>query len=124
MFSRSVYQRTDRVSDVLKRDVADILSREVKDPRLRFVTVTHVRVSKDLRDAKIFFTTLVEGEERAAVLQGLKKAAGFVQRKLGGRLQMRNVPHLSFEYDTAVEYGSRMESILKSIEEDVERGHQ
>ncbi len=114
---KNAYQRTDRVSDILRRNVSEILFREVKDPRLRFVTITHVRVSKDLKNAKIFFTTIKEGEEREAIMKGLKNAAGFVQKKLGPRLHLRYIPHISFVYDSFEESGTRIDKLLKNIED-------
>ncbi len=115
------YQRTDRIADVLRREIADVLSREVKDPRLQFVTITHVRVTRDLRNARVFFSTLKEGEELEAIRQGLKKASGFVQRKVGSRIHMRYTPHITFEHDELFEHGSRMDRILKDVEEELEK---
>jgi ribosome-binding factor A len=117
---KSSYQRKDRVSDIIRREVSEVLSRDVRDPRLSFVTITHVRVSKDLKSAKIFFTTIKEGDELKAILEGLKSASGFVQRKLGSRIHLRYTPHISFVYDSSVENGSRMEKILKNIEGELE----
>jgi len=113
------YQRTDRVADIIRREIADVLQREVKDPRLHFVTITDVQVSKDLRNAKIYFATMKQGEELEAIHQGLKRAAGFMQRKLGARLSMRYTPHISFFYDSSIETGSRMDKILKDIEDNL-----
>ena len=117
---KSSYQRTDRISDIIRREVSDVIFREVNDPRLSFVTITHVRVSKDLKSAKIYFTTIKEGEELEAILEGLKSASCFVQRKLGSRIHMRYTPHISFVYDSSIENGSRMDKILKDLEEEME----
>lgn len=114
-----VFERTDRISDVIKREVALVLSREVADPRLRFVTVTHVRVTKDLRNARVFFHTLSGDEELKEVKKALKKAAGFVQRKLSGRLQIRVTPHLAFVYDTSMDSGTHMDGIFKKIDDEL-----
>jgi ribosome-binding factor A len=114
------FQRTDRVADVVQRDIAEVLLREVKDPRVRFVTITAVRLSKDLRNARVFFTTLLQdGQELADVLEGLRHAAGFVQRKIGGRLQLRCTPHITFVYDSSFENGARMDKILRGIEDEL-----
>ena len=117
---KSSYQRTDRISDIIRREVSDVIFREVNDPRLSFVTITHVRVSGDLKSAKIYFTTIKEGEELKAILEGLKSASGFVQRKLGSRIHLRYTPRISFVYDSFVENESRMEKILKEIEGETE----
>jgi len=116
---KTSYQRSDRVADTIKREVSDILFREVKDPRLGFITITAVDLAKDLRNAKIYYTSLKEAEELEAIKKGLKKAAGFVQRKLGKRVHLRYLPQLSFVYDDSVAYGSHMDRILSKIEEDL-----
>lgn len=114
---RHAYQRTVRISDIIKREVADILSRDVKDPRLGFITITQVTVAKDLKNARVFFTTMREGQELDALQEGLQHAAGFVQRKLGARLQLRHTPHITFIYDTSVAQGIRMNKILTTLEQ-------
>lgn len=114
---RQAYQRTDRISDSIRREVADILSREVKDPRLAFITITQVSVTKDLKNARVFFTAMREGHELEALCEGLQRAAGFVQWKLGARLQLRNTPRISFVYDTSVAQGIRMNRILTTLEQ-------
>jgi ribosome-binding factor A len=117
------YQRTDRVADLVRRDIAEVLLREVKDPRVRFVTITDVRLSKDMRNARVFFTTLLqEGQLLEDVQEGLRHAAGFVQRKVGGRLQLRCTPHITFAYDSSFENGARMDKILSGIQEELESG--
>lgn len=114
----SSYQRSDRVADVIKRELAAIISREIKDPRVDFITITHVRVTSDLRNARVFYTSI--DKEEKAVAAGLKKASGFIQRKLGARLQLRYIPHITFVHDASVAEGSRMDHILKGIEEELE----
>jgi ribosome-binding factor A len=116
---RNTYQRSDRVSDIIKREVCDILFREVKDPRLSFITITSVDLAKDLRNAKIYYTSLKEAKELEEIKKSLKKAVGFVQGKLGKRVHLRYLPQLSFVYDTSLEYGNRMDRILNKIEEDL-----
>ena len=118
----SSFQRTDRVADLMRREIAEILLKEVKDPRLEFVTVTAVRISKDLRNARVFFTTLKKGEDLDRVTEGLRHAAGFVQRKIGGRLQLRNTPHITFAYDDSFETGAHMDKVLRDIEDQLPPG--
>jgi ribosome-binding factor A len=114
------FQRTDRVADLMRRDIAEVLLREVKDPRVRFVTITDVRLSKDLRNARVFFTTLLQdGQLLEDVMEGLRHAAGFVQRKVGGRLQLRCTPHITFAYDSSFENGAKMDRILRGIEDEL-----
>jgi ribosome-binding factor A len=116
---KSSYQRSDRVADIIRREVSDILFREVKDPRLSFITITSVDLGKDLRNAKIYYTSLKEAEELEEIKKSLKKAVGFVQRKLGKRVHLRYLPQLSFVYDSSLKYGSHMDSIFRKIDEDL-----
>ena len=116
---KSSYQRSDRVADIIRREVSDILFREVKDPRLSFITITSVDLGKDLRNAKIYYTSLKEAEELEEIRKSLKKAVGFVQRKLGKRVHLRYLPQLSFVYDPSIEYGSHMDSIFRKIDEEL-----
>ncbi len=115
--ANSSFQRTDRVADLMQREIADILLKEVKDPRVQFVTITAVRVTKDLRNARVFYTSMQEGEALDSVAEGLQKAAGFVQRKIGGRLKLRNTPHIIFVYDSSFETGAHMDRLLREIEQ-------
>ena len=118
---RNTYQRSDRVADIIRREVSDILFREVKDPRLSFITITSVDLGKDLRNAKIYYTSLKEAEELEEIKKSLKKAVGFVQRKLGKRVHLRYLPQLSFVYDSTLKYGSHMDSIFRKIDEELSR---
>jgi len=115
----TTYKRTDRISDVLKKELAEILSREVKDPRLNFITITHVEITRDLKNAKVFFSSMQEGTELREIHKSLKHAAGFVQRKLGARIHLRYTPHITFVYDHTIEYGSHMNRLLKDIEDEL-----
>ncbi len=110
------FQRSDKVADLIKREVADILFKHVKDPRLDFVTVTSVDVSKDLKNAKIFFTSIKKGDELKTQMRGLKDAAGFVQRKMGQVIKLRYTPHISFIYDSSIDEGLRIGKILQDIQ--------
>ncbi len=91
----------------------------LQDPRLSLVTVTDVRVTSGLKNARVFYTTLKEGDALEGISEGLKKASGFVQRKLASRIQLRYTPHITFVYDASVEEGARMDRILKDIEADL-----
>jgi len=113
---KSTVQRTDRVGDLLRREISAILSREVKEPLAQFVTITAVRMSKDLRHATVYYTALQEESELKAVAAALKRSAGFVQRLIGSRMQLRSVPHLRFEYDASQREAARMEALLRQID--------
>mgnify|MGYP000858043754 FL=1 len=110
-------KRPERVADLLQREVADILLRRVKDPRVSSVTVTAIEVSRDLQNATVFFC--LTGTSDAAVLEtaleGLNKAKGFMRQELGKRLRLRYVPQLAFRYDSSLDYGQKIERILKEL---------
>lgn len=103
----------------MKQEIADILMRKIKDPRIGFVTVTDVEVADDLRNAKVFVS--VYGGDKEASLKGLKSAAPFIRSELGKRMRMRFVPELIFRFDGTVEQGAHIMELLRSIEEKKEK---
>ncbi len=108
------YERSQRVASQLKRELADLIRLELKDPRLGWVTVDEVEVSRDLSVAKVYVSTL-EDAQLAASLEALKAAAPFLRRELGRRLKLRGIPELRFYQDTAIERGLRMTQLLDQI---------
>jgi ribosome-binding factor A len=112
------FKRADRVADLVKVEIAEILRREAHDPRIANLTVTVVKLTDDLRSARIYVVELGKDRMSDEVGQGLSKARGFVRRELGKRLQLRYVPELSFFYDPSFEYGSKIERLLKEIRKD------
>lgn len=117
----SSFKRADRVADQIQMEIADLLLKEVKDPRIGRVTITGAKVSDDLRTARLYFVEMGKDTVSAEVQAGLAKAAGFLRRELGRRLQLRHVPELLFSYDSSFAYGSRIESLLKEIHEEEEK---
>ena len=119
--SKPTYKRSDRVSDQMKREIADILMRKIKDPRIGFVTVTDVEVSHDLRNAKVFVS--IYGGDKEDTLKGLKSAAPFIRSELGSRMQLRCVPELLFRFDSTVEQGAHIMELLREIEQQKDSGN-
>ena len=113
--SKPTYKRAERVSDQMKQEIADILMRKIKDPRIGFVTVTDVEVADDLRNAKVFVS--VYGSDKASTLKGLDSAASFIRSELGHRMRMKFVPELLFRYDDSVERGAHIMELLHDIED-------
>lgn len=111
------YRRADRVREVIKEEISLLLRKEVKDPRVEFVTITDVEVSGDLRVAKVYFTIHGGMEEREKAMEGLERATGFIRRSLGKRLRLKRVPELIFLSDESLEYGDRIEALIKRIKE-------
>lgn len=113
--SKPTYKRAERVSDQMKKEIADILMRKIKDPRIGFVTVTDVELADDLRNAKVFVS--VYGEDKTSTLKGLESASPFIRSELGRRLRMKFVPELLFRYDDSVERGAHIMELLHDIED-------
>ncbi len=120
----SSFKRADRVADLIKMEIADLLLKTVKDPRIGSVTITGVKVTDDLRTARIFFVEMGKDTCSDAVLAGLGKAAGFLRRELSRRLQLRHVPELLFTYDPSFAYGNRIENLLMEIQREKENSAQ
>jgi ribosome-binding factor A len=114
------FKRADRVADLIKVEIADLLLKAVKDPRIGAVTITGVKVTDDLRTARVFFVEMGKDTCSQTVLTGLGKAAGFLRRELSRRLQLRHVPELLFTYDPSFAYGNRIDSLLMEIHRDKE----
>ncbi|TXL67721.1 30S ribosome-binding factor RbfA [Cerasibacillus terrae] len=109
--------RANRVAEQMKKELGDILTRKIKDPRIGFVTVTDVEVTSDLQQAKIFISILGDDEEKQETLLGLTKAKGFIRSEIGRRIRLRKTPEITFEYDEALEYGNHIEKILRQLKE-------
>jgi ribosome-binding factor A len=98
--------RTDRISEEMKKEVSSIIRSELKDPRLpEMLSITTAEVTRDLRYAKIYISVLGSEEEKTNALKGLKNAAGFIRREVGHRMQLRYTPELIFELDDSIERG-------------------
>ena len=109
--------RPDRVANLLQREVAEILERRMRDPRVgSMVSVTDVEVTRDLSFARIYVSVLATGAERDRMLHALQSAAGWVRHELSPRLGLREVPEIRFELDPSVERGARVDSILRRLE--------
>ncbi len=115
--SKTAYKRSTRVADQIRTEVADILMRKTKDPRVGVVTVTDVELTSDLRVARIFVTTGPDEKQEAGAFAGLAKAAGFIRAELGRRVNLRYTPELIFQKDTTGPRGDRILSILHQLEE-------
>jgi ribosome-binding factor A len=109
------YQRSQRVGELIQQEISSLLLKGLKDPRIGFVTITAVSVTPDLHLARIYFTTMGDEKERKNTEKGLQSAVPFLRRELGTRLRMRYVPDLLFCYDSSLEYGNRIESLLQEI---------
>lgn len=115
---RMDYRRPNRVGGAIKEEISRMLLREIKDPRIGFVTVTKVKVSKDLRSVKIYFSAFGNQSVREDSLRGLNSAKGFMRRELGRRLRLRYAPDIVFSFDPSLEYMSRLSELIHQIHEE------
>jgi ribosome-binding factor A len=110
------YQRSERVGELLTEVISEVLREDIRDPRVTGVTITAARVTKDLRQARIYFTILGgASENKDAVLAGLKSALGFIRARIGKQLKLRFVPSIEFFYDESVDEAERIEKLLRQI---------
>jgi ribosome-binding factor A len=114
--SKPTFKRADRVSDQMKQEIADILMRKIKDPRIGFVTITDVEVTDDLKNAKVFVS--IYGSDKETTLKGLKSASSFIRAELGRRMRLKFVPEILFRFDSTVEKGAHIMELLREIEQE------
>lgn len=116
------FKRADRVGERVRAELADILLRKTKDPRVGFVTITEVEMSVDLKHAKVFVSVLGDELQKKETLRGLKSARSFLRGELGHRLGMRSTPELMFVLDESIERGARMLDLLRKIKKEEGEG--
>jgi ribosome-binding factor A len=113
------YSRSARVAEQIRRELAELIRLEVKDPRVGFISLTDVEITPDYAHAKVFFTSMQGAEDVESVLTGLRRASGFLRRELGRRVRIHTTPELHFVYDRSVEEGTRLSALIdKAIAED------
>ncbi|MDD5155161.1 MAG: 30S ribosome-binding factor RbfA [Candidatus Omnitrophica bacterium] len=110
--------RYEKVAGTLKKEISTIIHDELKDPRLGFITVTRVELTKDLRYAKVFFSVLGKEEEYQRTKEALDSALGFIRHLVGQRVKLQFVPEIVFKEDRSSEYSIRIEEILREIKKD------
>ncbi len=105
--------RTDRISEEVKKEVSTIIQNELKDPRLpKMISVTAAEVTRDLRYAKIFISVLGDESDKKNAIEGLKSAAGYIRREIGQRLKLRYTPEMLFELDNSIERGVYLNKLI------------
>ena len=115
MKKREAGRRPEQISETVRQVVAEVLSRDVRDPRVGFVTVTAVEVSGDLSHAKILVSVMGEEADKTRAMEGLRSAAGFLRTRLTKALSTRTVPELHFEIDRGLEHAARINALLADI---------
>ncbi|MBI4745966.1 MAG: 30S ribosome-binding factor RbfA [Deltaproteobacteria bacterium] len=107
------YKRKDRVGDLLHHEISQLLIKGIKDPRIGFVTITGVEVSDDLKEAKVYYSLIGNDEDKKAAADGLRSSTGFIRSTLRKALALKHIPNLHFRFDNSLEYGERIERLLK-----------
>ena len=111
-------KRLERVNQLMKEEISGVLMRELKDPRLGFVSVTEVETSKDLRTAKVFVSVLGDERQWQASLTALQSARGFIRNWLRTHLDLRVTPMLDFRADRSMEHAAKIQSLLDRLHDE------
>jgi ribosome-binding factor A len=109
------YKRSERLGELILAEISDLIARDIKDPRIGFVTFTRVEMSDDLRYAKVFASILGTEQEKVRTLQGLSSATGYIRRHLGRTLHLRYTPEITFLVDTSLEHGAKIAQLLRQL---------
>ena len=107
--------RQERIERILEREISNIILTEVKDDRLKFVTITKVSITNDLSIATVYYTVIGNEEQKVSTSENLLEAKGFIRSSLSKKLDIRKTPELKFKYDESIEYGDKIEQILKNL---------
>jgi ribosome-binding factor A len=107
--------RPDRVADLIRAELALLLTREVHDPGIGFVTITRVQMTPDLQQARVFYTALGDDQARKGTARAIERAGPFLRRQIGSRLRLKRVPELTFLYDESIAGQDRIEQLLNEI---------
>jgi ribosome-binding factor A len=111
-------KRSEKVADLIQREISQMLRRKIKDPRIGFVTITRVEVSEDCRSAKVYFSVVGTLKERERSMKGLDSAKGYVRRELGRRIRMRYTPEIMFRFDPSIEYAIHIGEVIQQLKQD------
>lgn len=109
--------KIERIGSSLVKEISYVLMTEIKDPDIKFVTITDCKVTNDLSYAKVYYTVL-DDNKKDVIASSLKNAAGFIRKQLFDRVDIRHMPELEFVYDESIEYGNKIEKIIEEIHED------
>lgn len=111
------FSRKDRVSEQVRRELAELIRTELKDPRIGMISITEVEVTADYAHAKVFFSSMTGSEHLAEVMTGLEKASGFLRRELGKRIRIHTTPQLHFVFDASLERGADLSKLIQEAVE-------
>jgi ribosome-binding factor A len=114
----STHNRPERVAQMVQQLLGEIFARGIRDPRIGLVTITGVRMSPDLREARVYWTVHGEPDQRKHTAKGLDNARGYLRREIGSQLKLRLTPDLRFTYDEAIDRGERIEQLIRKVHEE------
>ena len=114
----STHNRPERVGHMVQQLLAELFARGMRDPRLGLVTITGVKMSPDLREARVYWTVHGDAEQRKQTAKGLAKAHGYLRRACAAELKLRVTPDLHFTYDEAIDRGARIEELIRKVHQD------
>ncbi len=113
-------KRSEKVADLIQKEISQMLVKSIKDPRIGFVTITRVMVSEDCRFAKVYFSVAGNLAERENSMKGLDSAKGYIRKELGRRIRLRYTPEILFLFDPSIEYAIHMEELIQSLHREKE----
>ncbi len=113
-------KRSEKIADLIQKEVSHMLVRTLKDPRIGFVTITKVAVSEDCRLAKVYFSVTGSSDERERSTDGLNSAKGYVRKELGRRIRMKYIPEIIFQFDPSIEYAIHIGEVIEHIKKERE----
>jgi ribosome-binding factor A len=114
-------KRSEKVADLIHKEISDMLVKTIKDPRIGFVTITRVVVSEDCRAAKIYFSVVGTLAERERSTEGLNSAKGYVRKELGRRMGLRYTPEIMFQFDPSIEYAIHIGEVIHRLQQEREK---
>jgi ribosome-binding factor A len=117
------FSRADRVGGLIQKVLSNILKKNISDPRLKMATITGVKVSRDLKQARIYFITSGDRQKKGAAIKGFSSAHGFIKRTLAHELDLKYMPDIKFLYDESLEYGAHIDELIESIKNENGSNH-
>ena len=114
-------KRSERVADLIQKEISEMLVRSVKDPRIGFVTITRVTVSDDCRLARIYFSVMGTPSDKEKATEGLDSAKGYIRKELGKRMSLRYTPEIMFQFDPSIEYGIHIGEVFQHLHQESEK---
>jgi ribosome-binding factor A len=117
------FSRADRVGGLIQKVLSNILKKSIKDPRLKMATITGVKVSRNLKQARIYFTISGGSQKKGAAIKGFNSAHGFIKRTLAHELELKYMPDIKFFYDESLDYGTHIDELIESIKSENGSNH-